>query len=224
VVVVRGGAPAGAPCRAAGGPGSRRRPSDRADGRAGAADAGGGGPRRDEARRRPRRDLLGAGGRGSGSRSSDGGDPRPAERPRGWLRRVRDRTWDGGPSGHGPSVAVQRAGPDRDRGRRRGRRGPRPDLPRAAGVDAPPGALPGPGVPVPRLRRPAVHGGAPRPLVVPRRSDEPRQPPADLRVPPPPGARARVVREARRRRDGPVVPPGRLRYRSGPSPPAEASA
>lgn len=61
----------------------------------------------------------------------------------------------------------------------------------------------------------AVHRGPPHRVVAPRRPHGPGQPGADLLVPPPAGARARVDGEARRRRGDPVVPARRDRLPGG---------
>ena len=73
------------------------------------------------------------------------------------------------------------------------------DVAARAGVDAPSGPVPGPWVHVPGVRREAVHRGAPRAMVARRRPDDAREPRADLFVPSPPGARARLAPRPRAR-------------------------
>jgi hypothetical protein len=116
---------------------------------------------------------------------------------------------EGGPVIHPQSVRrllCNARGAD-GRGRsRRHRAGDRTAEPPGASVDGPPGPPPRPGVPVPRLRRQAVHRGTSPAVVAPRGQNRPSQPGAHLLVPPPAGARARLVGETRGDRRSPVAP------------------
>ena len=88
-------------------------------------------------------------------------------------------------------------------------RADRPALARAGSMDDAPATPPRRYLPVPRMRRAALHAGAPRRMVVSRWEHRPRQPRPGMRVPSPARPRARLGSDTRRRRRAHVGPTSR---------------
>jgi hypothetical protein len=121
----------------------------------------------------------------------------------------RARVGSGDPPRDRTPAALRREGRDRAGGRLGHAAAARSGHQGADAFDGASAALPGPRVPVPRMRGPAVHPGPSRRLVAERRADGPREPRAHMHVPSQARARAGLGAQAGKRRQLRVVPPER---------------